>query len=703
MFVIRRAGARGGANNSGVRQEDLQRAADDLAVVVQQQWIAEASARALNQPEPIAISWSIERGVRTSRLAHPDSMHSGGEGMRLPKKGKLKDTLETFLRLPLRRMAVIGEPGSGKTSLAVMFTVEMLARRDKEQLPVPVIVNLSAWRPHRQDLTSWFVRRIEEEYRGLLNTKSYGTAVAARLVDSGMLLPVLDGLDEIPKDLQPAAIEGINRAASSGLPLLLTCRIEEFERAVNEAGHIVYGALVIRLEAVGAATARRYLSHIPPSQAERWGPLLDELLKRPTGIVAQALSTPLMVWLTRMVYTPPTRDPAELLDIRRFSGPDSIEDYLLDALMPTMYAPRAASRPWPAAGGDYSSGRALVWLTFLARYLDEQGTRDFAWWRLELAVPRRIMAALAAAPILLSVALAALTFASLPPLRPGAEIALLMAVLLGPPMALAVVLCGPPLLPTYLVRPASGQLRWSRTFAGIALGVGIGAVIVPTGGVLTATSAAGVFVVGAVFLGMLQSPKVVGANDPETTYLRDRAAMWTFVAVCAVGGALIGLAASPGGSYPAWLALSCGGATAFGCAMYLIAKSRRPGVRRVVQSLFGRRSQVAVLLGSLVGALAGWQLGQLTVQQVSGIATAVTGGTFYGIAIGLTVAFSGTASSWLVLSTAFLASKGVLPRSLLQFLDDARKRGLLRQAGGYYQFRHARLQDRLLHPRVGSQ
>jgi hypothetical protein len=38
---------------------------------------------------------------------------------------------------------------------------------------------------------------------------------------------------------------------------------------------------------------------------------------------------------------------------------------------------------------------------------------------------------------------------------------------------------------------------------------------------------------------------------------------------------------------------------------------------------------------------------------------------------------------------------GRLPLRLMRFLDDAHRRGVLRQVGAVYQFRHARLQDRL--------
>jgi hypothetical protein len=50
---------------------------------------------------------------------------------------------------------------------------------------------------------------------------------------------------------------------------------------------------------------------------------------------------------------------------------------------------------------------------------------------------------------------------------------------------------------------------------------------------------------------------------------------------------------------------------------------------------------------------------------------------------------------WAVLARVWLPLTGRLPWTVLTFLDDAHQRGVLRQAGAVYQFRHARLQDHL--------
>jgi hypothetical protein len=58
------------------------------------------------------------------------------------------------------------------------------------------------------------------------------------------------------------------------------------------------------------------------------------------------------------------------------------------------------------------------------------------------------------------------------------------------------------------------------------------------------------------------------------------------------------------------------------------------------------------------------------------------------------------AKAWgaFVLSRFWLALFDHQPWGLMRFLADAHQRGILRQVGGVYQFRHARLQDHLAKP-----
>ena len=70
-------------------------------------------------------------------------------------------------------------------------------------------------------------------------------------------------------------------------------------------------------------------------------------------------------------------------------------------------------------------------------------------------------------------------------------------------------------------------------------------------------------------------------------------------------------------------------------------------------------------------------------------------GLLFRLASGL-VAGIGISRAWpTTLATAQLAIRWHTPLHLMKLLDDARERNLLRTVGPVYQFRHARLQDRL--------
>ena len=87
-----------------------------------------------------------------------------------------------------------------------------------------------------------------------------------------------------------------------------------------------------------------------------------------------------------------------------------------------------------------------------------------------------------------------------------------------------------------------------------------------------------------------------------------------------------------------------------------------------------------------------------------GIPVAVISGRWIGIAAGAGMGMSFGAAAWPSYSVAriWLALWRRLPWRLMSFLADAHKRGVLRQAGAVYQFRHTELQHRLAAPELDS-
>ena len=76
---------------------------------------------------------------------------------------------------------------------------------------------------------------------------------------------------------------------------------------------------------------------------------------------------------------------------------------------------------------------------------------------------------------------------------------------------------------------------------------------------------------------------------------------------------------------------------------------------------------------------------------MAGLVVGLVAGLVIGLVVGLVYPQSWSSS----LAFAQLAASDRTPVRLMRFLEDARSRGVLRTVGPVYQFRHARLQDRL--------
>jgi NACHT domain len=186
--------------------------ADRLAAAVEKQWEIESRIRRLNDPYPMSVSWGAADATLADGWAVLIKLATSGAGWpRTPVQagwakgpdqlaGSGNQLADVFGRVPTRRLAVLGEPGSGKTILMVRLVLDLLRRR-MEGDPVPVLVPMASWDPSRQDLTDWLAVRLVTDYPGLAAAgiaRSGHNNLAQELLAGGLILPILDGLDEMP-------------------------------------------------------------------------------------------------------------------------------------------------------------------------------------------------------------------------------------------------------------------------------------------------------------------------------------------------------------------------------------------------------------------------------------------------------------------------------------------------------------------------
>jgi hypothetical protein len=82
-------------------------------------------------------------------------------------------------------------------------------------------------------------------------------------------------------------------------------------------------------------------------------------------------------------------------------------------------------------------------------------------------------------------------------------------------------------------------------------------------------------------------------------------------------------------------------------------------------------------------------------ERASGLTAGVLIGIIAGVSWGIAGAIAASQTVGLFISCTALRIRGIAPLHLLAFLEDARRRQVLRQAGSVYQFRHAEPQDYL--------
>lgn len=88
-----------------------------------------------------------------------------------------------------------------------------------------------------------------------------------------------------------------------------------------------------------------------------------------------------MVTLVRDTYRP--GDPVdELTDVQRFASREAMENHLLDRVLPPAYTHHPGD-PAPA----YTLDQARRWLGHLPRRMNDDKTRDLAWWQIPHWVP----------------------------------------------------------------------------------------------------------------------------------------------------------------------------------------------------------------------------------------------------------------------------------------------------------------------------
>ena len=384
-------GAAGAADTDASFRARVDRAAEELAAAVSDQWGREEKLRRIQDPVPLPVRWIAADPLLSDHVANIRRMP--GEAIDLD--GALDEAVDVFARIPSRRLVVVGQAGAGKTVFTLRFTLDLLARRRPGD-PVPVIFGLHTWNPVEQPLQEWMAARLAADYPALGIVAKPGRTIASELVGGDRILPVLDGLDEVGQPLRGDALRTLNMSLGTGAPVIVTCRESDYQQVVAEVDVLTSAAVIelLPLQLSDLAgylprTARKIPAAMPGGFTTKWDPVLRRLGTHPGDpacrVLLDVLSAPLMTSLARLVYSDTAADPAVLLD-GKWADRREIEAHLLDGFIPAAFAGPVPIGPGRRRPGPRAQD-AERWLSFLARHLDRLGTQDLEWWRLQNAVP----------------------------------------------------------------------------------------------------------------------------------------------------------------------------------------------------------------------------------------------------------------------------------------------------------------------------
>jgi len=691
-------------------ESEFARLADRLAAAVHLEWDQAAAARGLLHPDPIGVRWvkSAMPVAGTAAAAAGSTRFRPIPGLAATRpeqlgQGGLADLHAVYGGLGSGRVVIVGGPGAGKSGAAVLLVLAALDHRraiaeaDRARVPVPVLFTLHGWDPRTRPLLDWLVSQLRQTYDGLF-TGRRGAAKIAELIRAGKISVILDGLDEIAEELRPVALRALSEQAMFRLVVL--SRGADMVDAAKRA--MLDGAVAVELQDVDPAAAADYLQRVqldPPP--DRWRELTDVLRNAPQSPIALALSNPLTLTLIRDTYR--TGDSVgELLDLGADVSREDVEDHLLDRVLPQAYATRPGQPP-----ARYTLATAQRTLQWIAGRMSQDRTRDLAWWRIPTwtpVFPRALAIGLISGLVFLGGVGVAFGGGG-PWFGTGGNV-------VGSLVGLSAMLGAwfgsrkpPPTAPTrwrfvfdrpirvFLIGALYGNLFMQFLSNRLGAGIETGLLIL--------------FVTGLV-LWLLVGLAIwlVRKTHQETAVMRWRAVHSHRFVVFTVGfgSAFLGTVAAfvllgSLGLRLMWALLPL---VVFGLSLrFALGALGRGSVSPLtpIASWIKDRAAgfmiwfgLALFAGPLIPGLTahGWMLLGISPE---GAPFQITIGLWVLAGLVLGLIYPETWSSFLA-STQLAIRRGT-PIRLMRFLDDARERNVLRTVGPVYQFRHARLQDRL--------
>jgi NACHT domain len=596
-----------------------------------------------------------------------------------------------------QELLILGKPGAGKSTLLLKLAHHLVeqAGQNAEQ-PLPILLPLSSWAVKRPALQDWLIDQIKSIY-------DVPRQLSQDWVRADLILPLLDGLDEMDEAARAACIAAINTYHGEHLqPLVICSRTHEYDAATVHEQLALHTAVVVQ-----PLTLEQINVHLTTIGK----PLIALRMALKKNTMLQTLATtPLLLQILMLTY--------HGISVRALSHNEvQLREQIWSDYVQQMVSHKGDSKCYPLE-------QTRAWLGWLARQMQLQNQTIFSLERLQPNwLPKRrrtiyqwsvrllvcLLFVLSSVLFfgLLPELLSGLLFGPLPELLPellsGLHVGLLAGLLFEPLSGLLSVLSGKKFTERLLFSPNERIQRFMKNglLVGLLSGLFTGLLVGPYLGP-----------VAVLFFGLLFGLFSGLFSEPSTTIQPAEALIWSWKGL--LSGLLLGLALGPLvglvlgllaglvlGPHT-WLLPWLLSGLLFGLFSGLLAGlsgrqlterflfSPNEGIQRSIKNgllvglLFGLLAGLVLgpLVGLLVGPVAGLFFG-LFAGLLAGLCAGLCAGLLFGL---LAVAQHYTLRFWLWRSHLF-------PWKAVPFLEDATARILLQRVGGGYSFTHRLLLD----------
>jgi hypothetical protein len=260
-----------------------------------------------------------------------------------------------------QELLILGAPGTGKTTLLLELTRTLLTRAlEDDACAMPVVFNLAAWAVKRRPLAEWLVEELSIRF-------DIPRKVAKTWIAEDLVLPLLDGLDEVRAPHIRACIEAINAFRQThGLTGMGVCsRVADYQQQPRKLR--LQGAVLLNLP------TEQQIEHAI-EQSDKDLTTVREALKRMQASARSynnrdaldLLYTPLMLNIAVRAYqdAPSHELPAPS------AAPEVHQQHLFTAYVERMFRRRSRDR-------RYTPEQTMHWLRWLATRMAEHGQATF--------------------------------------------------------------------------------------------------------------------------------------------------------------------------------------------------------------------------------------------------------------------------------------------------------------------------------------